>query len=139
MSGEADTDLDGILNCDDYCPVYALPSATGDGRIEDPIGSIQGASIAPAAVLVTIQFPKVSLGVGFALARASAYISAVYSFSPLVSGVTNITPCRAAPLNIVVKAGYTAEFLGHEVAAADRKLGEVSASPIDPPIKACEF
>lgn len=106
---------------------------------DDPIGSIQGASIAPAAVLVTIQFPKVSLGVGFSLARASAYISAVYSFSPLVSGVTNITPCRAAPLNIVVKAGYTAEFLGHEVAAADRKLGEVSASPIDPPIKACEF
>jgi len=42
---DADDDLDGdgISDCDDYCPVYASWGATGDGRVLDPVGSIQEA------------------------------------------------------------------------------------------------
>lgn len=40
---EGDSDTDGTLDCEDYCPVYALPGATGDGRIKDPVGTIQEA------------------------------------------------------------------------------------------------
>ncbi len=43
VSGEGDTDGDGTLDCDDYCPVYAMPGAAGDGRISDPFGTIQEA------------------------------------------------------------------------------------------------
>jgi Putative metal-binding motif/Right handed beta helix region len=43
MPGETDHDGDGLLNCEDYCPVYALPGGAGDGRMEDPLGTIQEA------------------------------------------------------------------------------------------------
>jgi hypothetical protein len=43
IDGEGDTDADGILDCADYCPVYASPGATGDGRVMDPLGTIQEA------------------------------------------------------------------------------------------------
>ncbi len=38
-----DADEDGVADCEDDCPVYAAPLATGDGRIVDPIGTIQEA------------------------------------------------------------------------------------------------
>jgi hypothetical protein len=40
---EEDLDADGTSDCEDYCPVYALPLATGDGRMADPIGTLQEA------------------------------------------------------------------------------------------------
>ena len=40
---DEDEDEDGIANCEDACPVYAAPGAPGDGRIVDPIGTIQEA------------------------------------------------------------------------------------------------
>jgi hypothetical protein len=40
---EEDLDGDGISDCEDYCPVYALFGATGDGRMSDPIGTLQQA------------------------------------------------------------------------------------------------
>ena len=41
--GEGDTDGDALLDCEDYCPIYALAGAVGDGRVSDPVGSIQDA------------------------------------------------------------------------------------------------
>ncbi len=41
--GEGDTDGDTLRDCEDYCPIYALSGAVGDGRISDPVGSIQEA------------------------------------------------------------------------------------------------
>lgn len=41
--GEGDNDGDTTLDCADYCPVYAAPGASGDGRIVDPVGTIQQA------------------------------------------------------------------------------------------------
>jgi hypothetical protein len=38
-----DSDSDGIGDCYDYCPVYALWGASGDGRELDPIGTLQEA------------------------------------------------------------------------------------------------
>ena len=38
-----DVDADGIADCADYCPVYASPLAAGDGRFDNPIGTIQEA------------------------------------------------------------------------------------------------
>ncbi len=42
-TGEGDDDSDTILDCDDYCPVYAQPGATGDGRVFAPMGTLQAA------------------------------------------------------------------------------------------------
>lgn len=42
-NGETDSDGDALLDCDDYCPVFALPGATGDGRPHDPLGLLQDA------------------------------------------------------------------------------------------------
>jgi len=106
---------------------------------EDPLAAVAGLSIAPASLIVTIQFPKVSLGVGIALARASAYIEAVYAFAPTISGVTNITPCRAEPVALTIKAGYTASFLGHEIVAGERQIAQRSAAPFDPPTRVCQI
>ena len=47
--GEGDTDGDGTLDCDDYCPVYAMPAASGDGRPNDPYGLLQDAVDAAGA------------------------------------------------------------------------------------------
>lgn len=43
--GRADADVDGdsILDCNDYCPVYASPGAAGDGRFSSPLGTLQEA------------------------------------------------------------------------------------------------
>ncbi|MDO9280679.1 MAG: MopE-related protein [Pseudomonadota bacterium] len=40
---DEDADEDGLADCEDYCPVYASPGATGDGRVSDPMGFIQDA------------------------------------------------------------------------------------------------
>ena len=41
--GDADVDGDSILDCNDYCPVYASPGAAGDGRFSSPLGTLQEA------------------------------------------------------------------------------------------------
>ncbi len=41
--GEGDDDGDALLDCEDYCPVYAQPGAPGDGRVLDPLGTLQAA------------------------------------------------------------------------------------------------
>ncbi len=41
--GDGDQDGDGIPDCSDYCPIYASPAGTGDGRYADPVGSLQDA------------------------------------------------------------------------------------------------
>lgn len=38
-----DADADGTADCEDFCPVYTSPGASGDGRIGDPMGSLQDA------------------------------------------------------------------------------------------------
>ncbi len=40
---DADIDNDGISDCSDYCPVYASPGAAGDGRYDNPVGTLQEA------------------------------------------------------------------------------------------------
>ncbi|MFN7142320.1 MAG: right-handed parallel beta-helix repeat-containing protein, partial [Myxococcota bacterium] len=40
---DEDVDADGLADCADYCPVYAQPLATGDGRVGFPIGTLQEA------------------------------------------------------------------------------------------------
>ena len=40
---EGDADADTLLDCEDYCPVYAPPGAAGDGRPTDPVGMVQDA------------------------------------------------------------------------------------------------
>ncbi len=42
-TGETDSDADSLLDCVDYCPVFALPGGTGDGRPHDPMGLLQDA------------------------------------------------------------------------------------------------
>lgn len=41
--GEGDNDVDGVLDCDDYCPVYASWGNAGDGRVHDPVSTLQEA------------------------------------------------------------------------------------------------
>ena len=38
-----DMDSDGVPDCDDFCPVYASPGASGDGRFSSPVGTLQEA------------------------------------------------------------------------------------------------
>jgi hypothetical protein len=38
-----DADRDGTADCDDYCPVFAMPGASGDGRPSSPLGTLQQA------------------------------------------------------------------------------------------------
>ncbi|MFZ5475320.1 MAG: MopE-related protein [Myxococcota bacterium] len=38
-----DLDADNVADCEDWCPVYAAPGASGDGRATDPLGTIQEA------------------------------------------------------------------------------------------------
>jgi hypothetical protein len=105
----------------------------------DPLEAMEGVAITPTSLIVTIQFPKVSLGVGIAIARASAYIETVYAFAPTISGVTNFTPCRAEPVSMVVKAGIAAEFLGHEIGSHEVVIAQRSAAPFDPPVRVCQI
>jgi hypothetical protein len=42
-TGETDSDGDTLLDCADWCPVFAMPGATGDGRPHDPMGTLQEA------------------------------------------------------------------------------------------------
>ncbi len=116
-------------------------SATGafNQDWEDPLAAVEGASISPASMIVTIQFPKVSLGVGIALARASAYLEADYIFAPTVSGATNFTPCRAEPVSLTIKAGVAAEFLGHEIGSHEVQIAQKSIAPYDPPVAVCRI
>ncbi len=39
--GDLDTDGDGLRECEDFCPIYTLWGASGDGRSIDPVGTIQ--------------------------------------------------------------------------------------------------
>ena len=48
-SSEGDLDVDGTLDCIDFCPVYALPGEVGDGRASDPMGTLQEAVDAAGA------------------------------------------------------------------------------------------
>ena len=118
-------------------------SLTGTGAFEqtweDPISSVEGVSISPAAMIITVQFPKVSLGIGIALARASAYFEFIYSYGPTISGTTNFVPCRSAPVSMTVNAGITAEFLGREIPVAEREIANRNAAPFDPPVAACRI
>lgn len=40
---QEDVDRDGTADCEDVCPVYAMPGATGDGRAVSPVGTLQEA------------------------------------------------------------------------------------------------
>jgi hypothetical protein len=40
---DEDADEDGLADCADYCPVFAMPGASGDGRVSDPLGLLQDA------------------------------------------------------------------------------------------------
>ena len=40
---DEDTDEDGVADCEDYCPVYTSPTGSGDGRVGDPMSSLQDA------------------------------------------------------------------------------------------------
>ncbi len=106
---------------------------------EDPLAAVEGTSITATSMIVTIQFPKVSLGVGIALARASAYLEADYIFAPTVSGATNFTPCRAEPVSLTIKAGVAAEFLGHEFGSHEVQIAQKSIAPYDPPVAVCRI
>lgn len=106
---------------------------------EDPLEAVAGLSITPAAVIITIQFPKISLGLGIALVRASAYFEAVFSFAPTISGATNITPCIAEPVAMSVKAGITGEFLGHEIPIAEHTIAQRDAAPFEPQTRVCQI
>ncbi len=114
-------------------------SGTFEQLWEDPIESVEGLSIGPAAMIITVQFPKVSLGIGIALARASAYFEFIYSYGPTISGTTNFVPCRSAPVSMTVNAGITAEFLGREIPVAEREIVNRNAAPFDPPVAACRI
>lgn len=46
---DLDSDADGISDCDDYCPYYVEVGGTGDGRMVDPMGSVQAAIDAAGA------------------------------------------------------------------------------------------
>ena len=70
---------------------------------------------------------------------SAAYIEAVYAFAPTISGVTNFTPCRAEPVALTIKAGYSATFLGHDVAGAEVQIAQRSAAPFDPPVNVCRI
>ena len=106
---------------------------------EDPLAAVEGMSISPASLIVTIQFPKVSLGLGVGIARASAYLDAVYSFAPTISGASNFTPCRAEPVSQRVTAGITGELLGHEIQLAEHVIANRNDAPYDPPTAACRI
>lgn len=114
-------------------------SGAATPNLEDPMEWVSGVSIAPASLIITVLFPKVSIGLGMSTARASAYLMVSYSFAPTISGVTNVTPCIAQPMSMVIKAGIDAELLGHEVDVASAEIARRDASPFYPEIRACEI
>lgn len=114
-------------------------SGAATPNLEDPLEWVGGVSIAPASLIITVLFPKVSIGLGMSTARASAYLMVSYSFAPTISGVTNVTPCIAQPMSMVIKAGIDAELLGHEVDVASAEIARRDAAPFYPEIKACEI
>jgi hypothetical protein len=103
---------------------------------EDVIG---GLSLSPVAVIVHMEFPQISFGLGTALARASATFNMRSSVGVQFSGSSHVIPCAAQNQALVATAGITGEFLGAEVELASIELFRQNWDFFVPDAQACQF
>ena len=118
-------------------------SLTGTGALNpettSPEDVIGGLSLSPVAVIVHLEFPQISFGLGTALARASATFNLRSSVGVQFSGSTHVIPCAAQNQALVATAGITGELLGSEVELASIELFRKSWDFFVPDAQACVF
>jgi len=118
-------------------------SLTGTGAFSpettSPEEVIGGLSLSPVAVIVHMEFPQISFGLGTALARASATFNVRNSVGVQFSGSTHVIPCAAQNQAMVATAGITGEFLGAEVELGSIELYRETWDFFVPDAQACVF
>lgn len=118
-------------------------SLTGTGAFSpettSPEEVIGGLSLSPVAVIVHMEFPQISFGLGTALARASATFNVRTSVGVQFSGSTHVIPCAAQNQAMVATAGITGEFLGAEVELGSVELDRETWDFFVPDVQACVF
>jgi hypothetical protein len=118
-------------------------SLTGTGALNpqttSPEDVLGGLSISPVAVIVHMEFPQVSFGLGTALARASATFNLRSSVGIQFSGSSNVIPCAAQNQAMVATAGITGELLGSEVELASIELFRKNWDFFVPDSQVCVF
>jgi hypothetical protein len=103
---------------------------------EDVIG---GLSLSPVAVIVHLEFPQISFGLGTALARASANFNLRSSVGVQFSGSTHVIPCAAQNQAMVATADITGELLGTEVELGSVEIFRQTWDYFVPDAQACVF
>lgn len=118
-------------------------SLSGTGALNpettSPSDVIGGLSISPVAVIVHLEFPQISFGLGTALARASATFNLRNSVGVQFSGSSHVIPCAAQNQAMVATAGITGELLGSEVELASVELFRQNWDFFVPDAQACQF